>query len=531
MATSLPFGLLDWVVILFYIALLVVGGWWFTPRHTGTAKEYFLAGGNVPAWLAAISVLSATQSAATFLGGPDFGYHGDFTYLGTNLGGLIGAIFVARVLIPRFYAARVTTVYELLTLRYGMLATRCTGAMFLVGRVLANGARLYLAAIAVAMVMTSTVSAQGIVIAATLLVVASFLSTFVGGLRSVLWIDLFQFVIFLGSAIAVLVFLRLSIPATNAEILQGLAHAPGNVDKLRLFDFSLDPSKPFSLLAIVTGIALLYVASSGLDQDTTQRLLACRDAKTGARSLYWSVFATVPVVAIFITIGLLLHVFYDRAELMGGATAIAGQAFDGEKISIFMHYILTQLPSGLRGLVTAGIVAAAVATTNSALNAMSSVLIQDFYRPWRERRSAAPEYHYVQAGRAGMGVIGVTMLGVAVLSFYWQHYAKLGLLEFALQVMVFAYAGLLGVYFAAVLTPRGNSKSVIASLIAGFVTILLLQPAIATAIGLPAALCHLAFPFQLCIGTAIAFLIAIAPRGRRDANGRPGAASPNLYRA
>ena len=153
MAASLPFGLLDWVVILGYVALLVIGGWWFTPRHTGTAKEYFLAGGTVPAWFAAISVLSATQSAATFLGGPDFGYHGDFTYLGTNLGGLIGAIFVAKVLIPRFYAARVTTVYELLTLRYGMLATRWAGAMFLVGRVLANGARLYLAAIAVAMVM------------------------------------------------------------------------------------------------------------------------------------------------------------------------------------------------------------------------------------------------------------------------------------------------------------------------------------------------------------------------------------------
>ena len=96
MSTSLPFSLLDWAVILGYLALLGRGGWYFTPRHTGTAQEYFLAGGNVPAWLAAISVLSATQSAATFLGGPDFGYHGDFTYLGTNLGGLIGAIFVAQ---------------------------------------------------------------------------------------------------------------------------------------------------------------------------------------------------------------------------------------------------------------------------------------------------------------------------------------------------------------------------------------------------------------------------------------------------
>jgi SSS family transporter len=507
------FGLIDWIVILLYLALLVAGGWLFTPRHTGTARDYFLAGGTVPAWLAAISVLSATQSAATFLGGPDFGYHGDLTYLGTNLGGLLGAIFVARVLIPRFYAARVTTVYELLTLRFGARATRWAGAMFLVGRVLANGARLYLAAIAIAMVIASAVDAQAILIAAAVLVVASFLFTFVGGLRSVLWIDLIQFVVFLAAAIAVLVFLRLSIPASNADVLHGLAHTPGGADKLRLFDFSLDTSRPFSLLAIVTGIALLYVASSGLDQDTTQRLLACRDARTGARSLYLSVFATVPVVALFITIGLLLHVFYDRPELMGGTTAAAAQAFGGEKISIFMHYILTELPPGLRGLVTAGIMAAAVATTNSALNAMSSVLVQDFYRPWRERRGGAAEHHYVQAGRAGMGIIGVAMLAVAVLSFYWQHYAKLGLLEFALQVMVFAYAGLLGVYFAAILTPRGTAASVIASLITGFVTILLLQPAIAGVIGLPAALSHLAFPFQLCIGTAIAFAVAIVPRG------------------
>jgi len=179
-----------------------------------------------------------------------------------------------------------------------------------------------------------------------------------------------------------------------------------------------------------------------------------------------------------------------------------------------MYYILTQLPAGLRGLVTAGIMAAAVATTNSALNAMSSVLIQDFYRPWRERHGGSDEHYYVQAGRAGMGVIGIAMLIVAVLSFYWQHVARIGLLEFALQVMVFAYAGLLGVFFAAVLTPRGTSASVIASLIAGFATITLLQPAIAAAIGLPSPLLHLAFPFQLCVGTAVAFVVAIAPSGK-----------------
>lgn len=512
MTMALSFTLADWIVIAAYLAVLLIGGWAFMPRHTENAHEYFLAGGTVPAWLAAVSVLSATQSAATFLGAPDYGYRGDYSYLASNLGVLLGAIFVARVLIPRFYAARVTTAYELLTLRFSMRATRWAGGMFLVGRVFAGGARIYLAAIALAMVATMTVSATSILIAAAVVVAASFLFTFVGGLRSVLWNDLIQFVIYLGSAIAVLVFLRLSIPATNAEILQGLAQTPEGVNKLRLFDLSTDLGKPFSLLAIVTGVTLLHTASAGMDQDMTQRLLACRDARTGARGLYLSVFATVPVVALFITIGLLLYVFYDRPDLMGGATAQAGQQFGGEKISIFMHYILTQLPAGLRGLVTVGIMAAAVATTNSALNAMSSVLIQDFYRPWRQRRGGVSEHHYVGAGRAGMGLIGLAMLAMAVASYFWQHRSNMGLLEFALQVMVFAYAGLLGVYFAAVFTTRGTTGSVIAALLAGFVTVCLLQPAVARAIGLPEALRGLAFPYQLCIGTLIAFLVCIAPR-------------------
>jgi Na+/proline symporter len=106
-----------------------------------------------------------------------------------------------------------------------------------------------------------------------------------------------------------------------------------------------------------------------------------------------------------------------------------------------MHYILTQLPGGLRGLVTVGICAAAVATTNSALNAMSSVLVQDFYRPWREKARRRGRTPLRSGGRAGMGVIGFAMFLMAVVSFYWQRYTQMGLLEFALQVMVFTYAG------------------------------------------------------------------------------------------
>ena len=514
---TLPFTVADWIVMAGYVAVLFASGWVFMPRRTESTRDYFLAGGTVPAWLAAVSVLSATQSAATFLGGPDYGYGGDYSYLSTNIGGLMGAVFVARVLIPRFYRAQATTAYELLTKRYSIRATRWAGGMFLAGRVLAGGARVYLAAIALSMVMTGGITPGSITAAAGTLMLASFLFTFVGGLRSVLWNDLIQFVIYLGAAVGVLVFLRMSIPASTGDIVRGLARTPEGLDKLQLFDLSLDLSRPFSLLAVVTGVALLYIANSGLDQDTTQRLLACRDARTGARGLYLSVAATVPVVAVFITIGLLLYVFYDRPDLMHGTTAVAAKQFGGERISIFMHYILTEVPSGLRGLVTVGVTAAAVATTNSALNAMSAVAVQDFYRPWRERRGPVPERHYVQAGRVGMAAIGVAMFGTAVLSYFWQHHTNMGLLEFALQVMVFSYAGLLGVYFTAIFTDRGSTGSVIASLIGGFAVVLLLQPPIARAVGLPAALTALAFPFQLCIATLAAFLICAAPSGRGPA--------------
>ena len=211
---------------------------------------------------------------------------------------------------------------------------------------------------------------------------------------------------------------------------------------------------------------------------------------------------------IFVTIGLLLHIFYDRPDIMGATNSVSAN-FAGEKITVFVHYILTQLPPGLRGLVTIGVIAAAVSTVTSALNSMSSVVVSDFYRPWREARGGAEDRHYVHAGRWGMVAVAVAMFATAVLSYYWQKHSDMPLLEFVLSVMVFAYAGLLGVYAVALFTTRGSTASVIAALLTGFVTVSLLQP---FAFGSTA----LAFPYLLCIGTGAAALVAAIPGGKKS---------------
>jgi solute:Na+ symporter, SSS family len=495
---------LDWAVVAGYIALLAIAGILSTRRQRD-ASDYFLAGHGVPIWLVAVSVLSTTQSAATFLGAPDYGYRGDYTYLTSYLGPLIAAFLIARYLIPRFYAERVTTVYELLGNRFDARAMRAAGGMYLIGRILASGARLYLAAIAISMIVFTDIQPASVLAASVALVVLGLAFTFIGGLRSVIWSDLVQVLLYVGAALVVLYFLWSSIPAPMTEILSTLQ----GENKLRLIDLSFDLTAPFSLLATITGITLLFFASMGLDQDITQRFLACKDSREGKRALYVSVLASIPVVLLFLAIGSLLYVFYDRPDLMAGA----GDAFGGEKITIFMHYILTQIPPGLRGFVAVGVLAAAA--VNSGLISMSSVLIQDFYRPWIARRREMPEAHFVRAGRVGMVLLALALLAMSVLCFYWQRYTEAPLLNFALSVMTFAYSGLLGVYFTILFTRRGSTASVICALATGFIAIALQQNYVVDMLGLPASWKALAFPYQLCLGTAVAFATCLLGNQRQ----------------
>ncbi|HMJ93540.1 MAG TPA: sodium:solute symporter [Allosphingosinicella sp.] len=501
------FTALDWAIVGAYVLLLAAAGILSTRRQRD-ADDYFLAGHRVPIWLVAVSVLSTTQSAATFLGAPDYAYRGDYTYLTTYLGPLIAAFLISRFLIPRFYAEGVTTVYELLRNRFDATAMRAAGGMYLIGRIFASGARLYLAAIAVSMIVFLDIQSASVLAASFVLVVFGLAFTFIGGLRSVIWSDLVQVALYVGAALVVLYFLWTSIPASTGDILRGLTSSPEGANKLRLIDLSTDLTAPFSLLATVTGITLLFFASQGLDQDITQRFLACSDVREGRRALYASALASIPVVLLFLAIGSLLYVFYDRPDLMGGAAVGAAGQFRGEKITIFMHYILTQIPPGLRGFVAVGVLAAAA--VNSGLISMASVLIQDFYRPWIERRREMPEEHYVRAGRVGMVLLALALLAMSILCFYWQRYSEAPLLEFALGVMSFAYSGLLGVYFTILFTRRGSTRSVIAALVAGFVAIALQQHYVVDLLGLPASWKSLAFPYQLCIGTAVAFATCLA---------------------
>lgn len=521
------FGLLDWLVFVLYFVLLAVTGWWINRSTSDNSQEYFVGNRSMPTWLAAVSVLATAQSAATFLGGPDISYRSDLSYLGSHLGVILAALFVAHFLIPRFYYYKVSTVYELLELRYGANAKKQAGVMYLSGRIFANGARLYMAAIAVSMILFTDISAEHVLLSIVLLCVVALLYSIFGGIKSVIYGDAFQCAVYVGAAVLVLGYLWLSIPADLSTIVQALQQpTDGSASKLTLIDTQWDFSSAgaFNLYSSLTGIFLLYIASFGLDQDLTQRALTCKNARQGALAIIGSVALLIPVMLVFMLIGFLLYIFYQRPDLMTHqATELLSEEFSGEKITVFMYYVLHEMPTGLRGLVAIGVIAAAVSTLTSGLNSMASVIVQDLYKPWQQKRAVKTELYYVTAARWSMLGCAVALSAMALLCFYWQQLSDTPLLTFALGVMVFSYSGLLGVYASALFSDRGSPASVLAALVAGFVITLLMQPYLQAYYLAPVWQFDLAFTWQLCIGFVCSFLIcqlgSSSAMTRTDLNG------------
>src|SRR5690606_7490453 len=302
--------------------------------------------------------------------------------------------------------------------------------------------------------------------------------TVAGGIRSVIYTDALQCAVYVLAALLVLGYLYYSINIDFATLVQALQQPiEGGTSKLLLFEWRFDVSSAgvFNMYSALTGFILLNIAAFGLDQDMTQLVLPCMVNEAGARALLSSTLMVIPTMLVFILIGFLLYIFYQRPELYQPTQGFA-DSFAGEKVTVFMYYVLNELPSGLRGLVVVGVIAAALSTITSGLNSMSSVLVADMYKPWKLKRDASTrEQHFVRAGQFGMLGTAITLSLMAVLCFYWQQYSDMPLLAFALSVMVFSYSGLLGVFFTALFSKRGNRYSVTAALLSGFFVTLFLQ--------------------------------------------------------
>src|SRR6266536_1224844 len=323
------------VLLLYFVVIISIG--LYMGRKERDLADFVLGRRQIAWWAILASLIAAETSAGTFFGTPGEGFtFRNYTYLQLALGTILARILVSYIFIKPYYDYKVYSIYEYLTARFGVPTKNAASAVFMITRLLASGARLYVAAIALALAYEMISGSRPnqtqtlwIYVGATIaIVVLTAIYTTLGGIKAVIWTDLIQASIMIGSALVALALLYSAIPGGWHEIVQ----RRGSFHLDNFITTGLDPAK-HGWQKIAGMFAIDYTIFAGLFAST------------------------------FITIGLLLWVYYQ---------AHPDPTLPKTPNETFCHFILYQMPVGIRGLLIAGIFATAMGSLSTALNALAT---------------------------------------------------------------------------------------------------------------------------------------------------------------
>jgi SSS family transporter len=517
--------LIDTTVLFGYFVVIIFIGLRMGRREKDL-EDFALGGRQIPWWAVLASIVAAETSAGTFFGTPGEGFAlRNYTYLQLALGTILARILVSYIFIKPYYDYRVYSIYEYLTARFGVGTKNAASAVFLMTRVLASGARLYVAAIAIALAYeliagtrpNPTQTLWIYVGACVVIVILTAIYTTLGGIKAVVWTDFIQASIMMGSALIALGLLYYAIPGGWTEIVQ--RHG-GNFGLSDFVTTGLDPATTgwarwkgmfeveYTIFAGLIASTFVTMATHGTDQDMVQRMLTAPDIRRSRRSLILSGLADIPIVLTFLSIGLLLWTYYQ---------AHPDPMLPKSPNEIFCHFILHEMPVGLRGLLIAGIFATAMGSLSTALNALATSFTRDWYQTYVNR--SATEQQSLRAVRRATVVFSILMIIVAsATSYIVVIHPTVRIIPIVLGIYGYTYGPLLGVFLCGMFTRRhGNNTGNIVAMISGFIAVAILSNLLNNIAGLfgtvayvtPAWLPKMEFPWWIFFGTIVTFSVAM----------------------
>ncbi len=326
-----------------------------------TGNDYFLAGRSMGAVPLALSIMANQASAVSLVGAPAFvalREGGGLRWLQYELAVPLAMLLLAVILLPALRSVPGASIYAYAEKRFGRATRRALAGSFLLARGLSLGVILYASALVVAEVLGCSVDAA--LLGVGLFSVAY---TSLGGIVADIWSDVVQLVLLWGGTFVSAFYLLehagvgvlSSIPEERAATL--MLGAPG--------------SDPFSLWPMLFGGLFLYLSYYGCDQSQAQRLLTARSDSEARRALLLNGLLRFPMVLTYCAFGLLLAALLRTDSSF--AAAMEGRPPD----SLVPAFLMSYLPTGLRGLLLAAILAAAMSSIDSALNSLAAVTLDD----------------------------------------------------------------------------------------------------------------------------------------------------------
>jgi SSS family solute:Na+ symporter len=475
---------IDLAVIATYFVFTLGVGFWVS-RGQKSTTEYFLGARNLPAWGVMLSIVATETSALTVISVPGIGARGDLTFLQLPIGYLFGRIGIALWLLPGYFRGEQETAYARLESHFGVATRRMLSLVFLVTRFLGDGVRVFAGAIPLSL-LTGWSIPTAIIVLGTI----TLFYTWIGGIKAVIWSDVVQLCVYIAGGITALVI------ATN--LAGGFSHAWAMAEaagKLRVFDFHLSLTAPYTFLGGLIGGGLLSAASHGTDHVIVQRLLGTRSLRDARFAIIGSGVLVILQFLLFLLVGV---------ALWASQNAPVGVAND----ALFGEFVLHHLPVGLSGLVIAGILAAAMGSHSSAISALASSFTHDQYASWTGERDPA---RLLRVGRIVSFVWGTALIAVAIGFYVLTGGANMPVVVTALSIASVAYGALLGAYILTGSGPRIRGADVIVgtSIAMAIMLVTFFSARLAAAGVTPlTSLGKLAFPWYVPMGLVLTLLAA-----------------------
>ncbi|MCL2414727.1 MAG: sodium:solute symporter [Bacteroidales bacterium] len=302
-------------IIAAYILLL------FGIAHLTTRKvdsqSFYNGNRRSPWYIIAFGMLATSISGITFVSVPGMVMNSGFAYMQMVFGFIFGYIAVAAILLPLYYKLNLTTIYTYLKGRFGMQSYKTGASFFLLSRTLGSALRLFIVAI---VLQTAVFDSWNIPFIATVSItmLLIFLYTRKGGIKTVIWTDVIQGIVFFGAIVLCLIHIKnvldldfMGMVRTIAD--SGIATTCG--DKTLSTIYVGEAAHPrFFWKQFLAGIFTVIVMT-GLDQDQMQKNLACRSLKDAQKNMLTYGVMFVPVNLLFLSLGVLLVVFAQQVGL------------------------------------------------------------------------------------------------------------------------------------------------------------------------------------------------------------------------
>ncbi|MBC7365755.1 MAG: sodium/solute symporter [Undibacterium sp.] len=441
----------DYLFIALYFAVNLGIGWWVKRRKRVSGADYFLGGGRVPPWAAAVSWYGTAVSSVSMMALPAYAYANNWLPMIAGPLGSGAGFVVAYYFIGIIRRLNTPTIYSYLERRFSREVRLVVAGLAVLLKIFGRASVIML----LPALALSAATGINVYLSISLMGLVTTLYSVEGGFEAVVWTDVMQVAVKLFGVGLIVWYAAAGVDGGLAGIVRE-GTAAGKF-KFVSWDFNFTEATVW----VMTGFFIGYIFTLIADQPLMQRALAAKDERDARRTVLMGSILGFPSNALFFFVGTALFAFYhvNPGRLAPG---LPNDAIVG-------YFISHELPHGIIGLIIAGIFAAAMSTLSSSLNSVAAIAASDFLGVLRPQLL---ESRGVSVGRWVTFSAGIFATGMAL----WPATVETSSIWDKSVRLLALFGGALPGFFAlGMMTRRANSRGVIVGAVASIAATLWVQ--------------------------------------------------------